>query len=424
VIIIKKKELFDQFWKEIGVKFSWERIDDLIMSDANIFRPIKGHAFEIKFDNIIKDNFKKDYENVQIIEEGGDSDIDRILIDKNNNKHTLQLKTCTVNLTKPDESLGVSLHKTHGREKNPNNLYPFEWPCPHCNHFGDEFPEFLVIQHPKKGVLIVPKNEIPEHKSYPGHFADPAIFNWYSKWLNRWDLLGFPEYKNISLDHRNIEKQDKLPQVSNAVHLTDEQIIKMLLKPENFRVLQMNLKGNLREPAMEKWLIEKGINIKEPDHSYPKYDRISVKSNVRIQIKGPSKNLTDIHRDLIGVEVMGSHRKGSGRRYSETDFDYLGFVIDPVYIDKKFNLSQQKYHFCFIPTKSLPLHYKNNFEWDTKDKIYEGCKFIIDENEKGAFLKPATNYRRPSKYKGQVREKVKFRDDGPWYIDVVPEEIF
>ena len=64
----------------------------------------------------------------------------------------------------------------------------------------------------------------------------------------------------------------------------------MWLMPENFRMIDMNLKGNLREPAVIKLLSNLNVSISQPTHAYPKYDLITA-SGVRIQVKGISKAL-------------------------------------------------------------------------------------------------------------------------------------
>ena len=401
-----KEEIFEEFFKRIGVKIPWEVIDELVISDANILRPIKGAAFEILFDEVVEKYLKCK------IEPGiGDSDIDRTLV-SSKVRITLQLKTCSMGTIIEDIQLGVSLHKTHGEERAPKNLYPIIWPCPLCEHEGENFPDFLIVLHPKRGILIIPKDNIPEHKTYKGHFSDPAIFRWDSEWLDRYDLLGFPELKGKYLERRSIPTQKKLPKIAEIIKLTDNEIINMLLKRENFRILEMNLKGNLREPAMEKWLKTMGVSVTKPTGiSYPKYDRITQKGK-RIQIKGQSKGLCSISKKVIGVEVMGSHRQGADRMYSDLDFDYLGLVIDPQYIPDDIKLNKDTYHFCLIPLKELPLHFKNK-EWGTKNKVYPCCKFEISLDSKGYYLKPSSNY----------SVSITFRGSGPWYIDKIPDDI-
>ena len=399
--------IFDDFFKRLGTTIEWSVIDDLVMSDANILRPVVGHAFEILFDEVITKKLHG-----TIIDQGGDTDIDRIVIDLSNNRHTLQIKTPINATINKGVSFQVNLHKTHGQEKRPQNLYPTHWPCTVCGpngHDGDEFPEFLVVQHPENGVVIVPKSEIPENKKYPGHFADPVTFDWNNKWLNRWDLLGFPAFKGMFLDRRSVPKQKFLPKIANRVALTDQEIVSMWMKPENFRMIDMNLKGNLREPAFTKMLSKLGVIVDKPKHAYPKYDRITT-GGIRIQIKGTSKSMTDYEQRKIGSEVMGTHGKGAIRCYSETDFDYFAMVIDPGILPNSGGIKSNEYHFCLIPVKALPLHYKNK-TWATTNKIYPNCKFKISEHKGKLCLIPDNNY----------RIDVTYRENGPWYIDTLPK---
>ncbi|MDG5789449.1 hypothetical protein QA612_18485 [Evansella sp. AB-P1] len=396
---------FEEFKVRLGADIAWSVIDDLVVSDANILRPVKGHAFEILFDEVAIKSLGATVQDV-----GGDTSVDRELINGQMKKHTLQLKTPASSTIKLGKKFGVSLHKTHGQEKRPKNLYPMNWPCPICEHDGDVFPDFLVILHPVSGVLIVPKVAIPESQKYPGHFADPAYFEWDSEWLNRWDLLGYPDLKGKTLERRSIPLQEKLPKIAKEVNLTDLEIVEMWIKPENFRMIDMNLRGNLREPIFTDKLLEKGVITEEPTHAYPKYDRITKLTRQRVQIKGPSKNLTKPERNIIGAEVMGTHGRDANRRYSQKDFDYFGLVIDPNKLPPHLDLKMNDYHFCLIPVNALPLHYKND-KWGTEDKLYEGVKFFVGEDDRGVYLKPWNNY----------RNSIAFREEGPWYLNEVPD---
>lgn len=401
-------DIYQEFFKRLGSEVDWKVIDDLVISDANILRPVKGHAFEILFDEIITKKL-----NCIVQDHGGDSDIDRVVV-VHGKSFTMQLKTPAMQTIKNGVKFGVNLHKTHGPEKRPQNLYPVHWPCPFCKtpHDGEPFPDFLIVLHPSDGVLIVPKDEIPKNTTYPGHYADPAYFLWNSEWLNRWDLLGISDRKGENLIRKTVPNQHKLPKIAKIVNLTDEEIVSMWLKPENFRMIDMNLKGNLREPVLTSLLEEKNIPLDVPKHAYPKYDRITKNSEIRIQIKGISKSLTNISKDLLGSEVMGTHGKGAIRCYSENDFDYLAIVIDPNILQKYSHLlnNTNQYHFCLIPVSALPLHYKNQ-EWNQKDKIYPLCKFHIIEMQKRLALVPYRLY----------QKDVSFREAGPWFIDQIPD---
>ena len=119
-------DIYQKFFDRLGSTIDWKVIDDLVVSDANILRPVKGHAFEILFDEIITKKL-----NYVVQDCGGDSDIDRIVI-VGNKSFTMQLKTPAVRTIIPGIKFGVNLHKTHGPEKRPQNLYPTHWPCPFC----------------------------------------------------------------------------------------------------------------------------------------------------------------------------------------------------------------------------------------------------------------------------------------------------
>ena len=70
--------LEDRFTKEIGIKFNWHDIDNLIVSDANILRPTFGYSFE----HLVDEVFKK-YFSINLQEEtSGDTDIDRYYFKK------------------------------------------------------------------------------------------------------------------------------------------------------------------------------------------------------------------------------------------------------------------------------------------------------------------------------------------------------
>tara|TARA_B100000900_G_scaffold410437_1_gene428227 strand:- start:4315 stop:5502 length:1188 start_codon:yes stop_codon:yes gene_type:complete len=371
----------DKFLSFIPKNISFDDIDNLLVSDQNILRPLRGLAFEYLVDDIFSKHFK-----IKLIPGSGDSDVDRFFFLKNK-KISIQIKTPVINLTKDNKSVSFALHKTHGLEKKPQNLYPIKFPCPICEHDGESFPDFLIAKHPTKGVYIIPKNEISENKKYPGHFADPFVLDWNDKKLNKWSELGFENFDNQNLLRSDIKKQDKFKKVSELIKLSDDEIISLFLKPENFRLFRMNLLGNLREPALKKFLFTKKVKYEDPNIAYPPYDLVV--KNKKIQIKGISQHLC--RDNIIGTEVMGTHGKNAIRRYSKKDFDYLCLVLDPRYL-VKFGQTDNKYNFIFIKSDELPDHPRNE-EWGTNDKIYENIKLEVLKKSETLFFIPANNYR-------------------------------
>ncbi|KKT06581.1 MAG: hypothetical protein UV78_C0010G0001, partial [Parcubacteria group bacterium GW2011_GWA2_43_17] len=145
----------------------WKIIEHIVQKDANILRPIRGVAFEEYFKKILR----KKFPNINIKDGEGDSDVDLFV-----NGHKLQLKTSVKASTLENRFVGVALHKTHGLEKRPHNLYKI----------SEKTFDFLVLQHPISGIYIIPYNEIQEHKSWPGYLDDPAKVPWDSHRLNNW----------------------------------------------------------------------------------------------------------------------------------------------------------------------------------------------------------------------------------------------
>ena len=41
--------IFEEFKNELGYSCEWNIIDNLVVSDGNIIRTVKGHAFELIF---------------------------------------------------------------------------------------------------------------------------------------------------------------------------------------------------------------------------------------------------------------------------------------------------------------------------------------------------------------------------------------
>ena len=205
------EELKKRFESIIEIhNIQWSSIDAVARRDVNILRPIKGIAFEEYLKKIIKQTNPS----IEIKDGIGDSDVDFYV-----NDIAVQVKTPITASIRQNIRVGVALHKTHGDETAPFNLYP-----------TDEPPfNILCAQHPKSGVYIVPFREIPLHRRWENRLADPAYFSWTSEWLNRWDLLGLDSTKCMEFDRRDIPKNSVLPFLSSQTYLEDYEIIEMLL---------------------------------------------------------------------------------------------------------------------------------------------------------------------------------------------------
>ena len=323
----------------------WPDLESFILDTPHIWRPIKGHCFETWFDKVIK------HWGYSIKPKGGDDAVDRIL-----NGKTLQLKTPNTGGTKSNIRVAYSLHKTHGLEKRPNNLYTPKM-----------FADFLIGQHPAGDLIICPKENLPHDKKYPDYLADPVYFNWDNKWLNRFNLLGLKETKKDIPQFTEYKSNKFFVKIGQRTKLSDEEIIDTLLAPENFRILKQNIRGSIREWYFKKFALAHGLVLHEPEKTSKtreknKVDLITPKGT-RIQVKGITRSISKF--PTVGVEIKGSHGRIPQRLYKVGDFDYLVVVLDPDLFGEKTNEKikhEEGYNFIVIPAKGLKLH-KRSAEW-------------------------------------------------------------
>ena len=419
-MISKKLKL--KFEKLIEIdNINWKVIDSIVQKNSNILRPIKGVCFEEYFKKILKIKFGSKFGSIDIKDGKGDSDIDLYV-----NNFKLQLKTPAKNPTVVNEFVGVALHKTHGLEIHPHNLYKK----------SENTFDFLVLQHPVSGIFIIPYVEIKEHSSWPGYLVDPAKIPWTSSRLNNWKLIGLKDIDGISIDQRTIPKKSELPFLSNETFLEDYEIIETLCKPEHFRAVVMGLKGNIKEFWFEKHLKNLGYIVTPPIGAYPKYDLfIEDKSglNKKIQIKGTSKNMCDLSKNKIGFEIMSTHGQFPSRGYKKDQIDYVAVIISNHQLSKPY--LKYPFNFIFIPVEDLPLHYQigkgKAFKkrlWDKEEYsnvIYPNIKLKLKDSTSGIieFVPDLSSYK---KYRGYdtIPSDSTFRKAGPYILNFIPTNQF
>ena len=365
------KELIKKFHDYIG-NVDWDILEEFILANSHIWRPIRGHCFETWFDNLMK------FHGYEIKSVGGDDTVDRIL-----NGKTLQLKTPYNNGTKKDIKVAFALHKTHGVEKRPHNLYKPE-----------TFAEFIIGQHPNGNLIICPKDKIPKNEQYPGrkwpeYLADPVIFNWENEWINRFDLL------NVKIDKipskLNTKKNILFPRIGKIVDLSDEDIVFTIMQPENFRVLEQNLKGSIRELHFDEACKNEGIELTDVPHENATREKIKVDfiapNGKKIQVKGRTKTLCN--ENIIGVEVKGSHGRIPQRLYKKEDFDLLAVVLDPGSFPAKIKgINNNEYNFVIFRNSDLPIHPNSKqkvYAWTMKFKNGKTKTLFSINPDKGSF---------------------------------------
>ncbi len=413
-------ELKERFEKVIEIKnIDWAVIDEVAMSDANILRPIKGIAFEEYLKKIILQR----YPNTIITDGVGDSDIDLIVNDKK-----VQVKTIDKGSTRPNIFVGVALHKTHGDETRPNNLYKKNNPT----------FDILAVLHPDSGVLLIPYSNIPTNKTWTDHLADPAQFDWNSEWLNKWSVLDADMIDNETLDTRIIPQNSMLPNLSRETYLEDYEIIEMLCKPQYFRAAVMGLKGNIKEHWFKNKMKSIGLITIDPIGSYSKCDVIiqnKQNQHNRVQVKGTSKNMCSLIDKTIGFEIMGTHGQFPHRGYKKSSIDYVSIIVSEDQLPKEYEI-EEGLHFVLINVDDLPLHYlvgngtegkKKEFaneKWnhpEYSDILYPNIKLKHSLIEKDVhFLPHISSYRKNQGY-DTIPLNSGFRNAGPFILDKIPE---
>lgn len=391
----------------------WRILEHVIRRNPNILRPIKGIAFEEYLKKILRNRVPE----LNVVDGIGDSDIDLCI-----NGFKLQLKTPAKKITIAEKFVGVSLHKTHGNEVRPYNLYKK----------NEKIFDFLVILHPVRGIFIIPFDEIPESKSWPGYLADPVLFDWNHSRLNNWGLLGYNKIDGEALDDRNLANKSDLPFLTSETFLEDHEVIEALCKPQYFRAAVMGLKGNMKEHWFEEKLLSAGYKTEPPQEKYSKFDTCILKrdrTKIRIQVKGTSKNMCNLEKSIIGVEVMGTHGRFPQRGYTRRMFDYVAVVISSNQLPRG-NLPAGL-HFICIPVVDLPLHYKigkgksfKNALWDDvqySDIIYPVIKLKFSESSGSVqFVPNVESYRTVGKLK-IISQESPFRIAGPYLLDTFPK---
>lgn len=324
----------------------WNDLEDLILGNSYVWRPIRGHIFETWF---VRQLESHGYEARRI---GGDTGADLKC-----RRHTLQLKTPTASQTRQGLRIAYSTHRTHGREKGPER-YTHE----------DLFADFLVGQYPNStDVMICPKSEVPRYKQDNRRLASPVTFAWDNPWKNRFDLIGLNITK-LSPLLLNPSSSKMFPKIGKLANLSDKDILLTITAEENFRVLDQNLCGIVREYYFKERAMKEGIKLLPVTSTTRGEVKIDFRlpDGRRIQVKGRTKGLSGPNH--VGVEVKGSHGRIPQRLYRVDAFDLLVVALDQRVVPacyRSATVDPDGYNFVVIPVENLPLH-PRSAEWGQK----------------------------------------------------------
>ena len=346
--------------------------DELISSNPQVLRTVKGHAFEQYFDCLMEEN---GYFSEEI---GGDSAIDRLV-----NRNSLQLKTPNKEGTR-GTIVQYKTHKTHGAksEKESTEYY----------HSLSDFADYLVglISYDPLNIILLKKSELPVLKNDKTKICSTFTLNWINHLgLNNFDRIGVRINSNVQLLKTNSEL---LPKSCKLMNLNSKIIIDTILCAKNFRIWDLSIRGFAREQKFQSLLKNKGIqhhdSVTITQSRNEKADgAINLNGQIELyQLKGIStKNCNfNLMDPIIATETqltrgrVNDHPTQS-RLYLTTDFSLLVLAIDPA-ISKLIKLKAGlQWTFFVIPGRCLKPHHKfeNRFASLQKFHLSELNRFLL-----------------------------------------------
>lgn len=362
------------------------QFDKLIAQNSPVLRTIQGHAFEVVFDKMMDDS------GYIVQEVGGDDDVDRIM-----NGISLQLKTPNSGGTRGMQ-VEYKTHKTHGAKSEKESLEYY--------HSVDTFADYLVglISYKPLRIIILSKSELPRHPKDHDRIQSPFKITWESH-------IGFNAFQRIGVNLLQLsesvapyleKKQELLPLSANKIGVTSDIILGTILKPKNFRIWDMSIRGFARETAFREMLDKNHIINIKPDNTYRRDGRANKSDRMLITQNGEAgflqiKGLSVLHCSFLGkkstVAVETQLTRGrvndhptQSRLYLRSDFEYLIISIDPSLVQKyraEINLSSKLvWEFYAIPTNILMGHH--NMPHRIKSMQYfnyiDMQEFLVDSN--------------------------------------------
>jgi hypothetical protein len=314
-----------------AIAMSPSELDELIASNSPVRRTVAGHVWEVVFDDIMALNGKI------TSELGGDTNLDRRLDDL-----TLQLKTPTKQGT-TRTTVAYKTHKTHGAKSEEESMDYYST--------NSAFADFLVglVSYRPFQVMVIPRDALPTHPLEPGKILSPFKMEFVgSPHLNAFESLGVPRLLLPDWLGQDLPDQGLLPKTCKILGVPERFVIDAILRPENFRIWDMNILGFAREAAYRARLEAEGKTIFSPDAAGKtrsdksdlalqkvsgEFDRMQVKGLTlgACRFAGPASTVsieTQLSRGRVNDHPTQS------RLYLTTDWEWLGVSIEPPVEDR------------------------------------------------------------------------------------------
>lgn len=343
----------------MALQLTAKEFDSIIADNSPVFRTIKGHAFEIVFEYLVK------AAGFDVTDVGGDGNVDLIV-----NGIKLQLKT-PYSAGTSGKIVQYKTHKTHGAKSERESMDYY--------HDAEEFADFLVglISYEPLNIIFISREELPRHAKSTKHILSPFIVEWQThEGLNNFKRIAIDKIELTSSLHFPVDlKNELLPKSAARLNLTTNIILDTILFQSNFRIWDMAIRGWAREVAIRKFLVQSKVNWV---HSVSVKKIRGDKSDFALkkktggydffQVKGVSTNNCSFNgkKSVLATETqltrgrVNDHPTQS-RLYLITDFDYLILCVDPPLVkmfDKEIGIDKGLYwkYYC-IPTSELQVHH-------------------------------------------------------------------
>lgn len=332
-------------------------LDRVIAEHSEVVRTIKGHAFEAVFDAMMAVN------DVECVEAGGDTDVDRSVNGKDLQLKTPYIKGCKAGI------VSYKTHKTHGAKSQMESEDYY--------HKIEDFADFLVglVSYEPFEVLIVPKGSLPTVPKYPGRIQSPMYLRIDDpETNNNFKQLGVTKNMKFPSEVTAPGNNECLPLSGKLLKLKSEFILKAVFNRKNFRIWDMNLRGFIREHMLlERLKAEKTAVYPPSETGLKRSDKCDFVlktltcKNSRFQIKGLTWSKTRFAGADTAVDCESQLSRGrindhptQSRLYRDDDFEYLIIAVDPPYSNtlslEVFGKKDYAWKFYCVPMFELEKH--------------------------------------------------------------------